>query len=96
MSKEFLQNKYNVGDIVYAKASPDRALVIRRYVDRVYYCKIRQYPEEKELVYFDRELVPNAKLALKNETERPVRNNLKAWLIIPTRNNLLPTQEDRV
>ena len=67
MSKQFVQNKYNVGDHVYAKTDPTLELVIRRYIDRVYYCKIGEDPKQKELVYYERELVENQTLAAKNK-----------------------------
>ncbi|MBO3697891.1 hypothetical protein [Roseivirga sp. E12] len=50
-------NKYKEGEIVYAKECPSIPLVIRRYVHRVYYCKIVDDKEEDELVYYERELI---------------------------------------
>lgn len=52
-----MENKYKEGDVVYAKLDPTLKLVIRRYVDRIYYCVIQQFPARKELVYFERELM---------------------------------------
>lgn len=51
-----MENKFKEGEVVYATAAPETALVIRRYVDRVYYCKLVSDPEHKDLVYFEREL----------------------------------------
>lgn len=51
-----LENKYKEGDEVFAKVNPSQKLIIRRYVDRIYYCKIKNNPELKELVYFEREI----------------------------------------
>ncbi len=51
-----MENKYQVGQEVYAKVAPEFKLVIRRYLNRIYYCKIKDHPERKELVYFEREL----------------------------------------
>lgn len=70
MSKQFVQNKYKAGDIVYAKANPTLKLVIRRYIDQVYYCKVQDDPERKELVYFERELVEDPLLEEKNRKNR--------------------------
>lgn len=70
MSKQFVQNKYNPGDVVFAKVDPTLKLVIRRYIDRIYYCKIQQDPERKELVYFERELVENPALEERNRKKR--------------------------
>ena len=51
-----MENKYQEGSEVYALAFPEIVLIIRRYVDRVYYCTIKEHPDAKELVYFEREL----------------------------------------
>jgi len=70
MSKQFVQNKYNAGDTVYAKDHPSLKLVIRRYVDQIYYCKVQEDPERREKVYFERELVENPMLASANKKAR--------------------------
>lgn len=67
MSKRFVQNKYNPGDMVYAKVNPTLKLVIRRYVDQIYFCKVQEDLERKELVYFERELVENPALEEENK-----------------------------
>lgn len=54
--KPSLDNKYKEGEIVYAKECPGIALIIRRYVSRIYYCKIVDDAENDELVYYEREL----------------------------------------
>jgi len=51
------EHRFNPGEVVYAKEAPGTALTVRRYVDRIYYCKVRDDDQEKERVYFDRELV---------------------------------------
>jgi hypothetical protein len=48
--------RYKAGDIVFATVAPDLKLIVRRYVDRIYYCKEQMHPDSKELVYFEREL----------------------------------------
>lgn len=53
-----MENKYKEGEIVYAKVNPEVKLVIRRYVDKIYYCKFPDEPARKELVYFEREILP--------------------------------------
>jgi len=53
-----MENKYGEGQTVYAKENPALKLLIRRYVERIYYCSIKDEPGRKELVYFERELVP--------------------------------------
>ena len=51
------EHKYNEGDIVWALEAPNVKLVVRRYVDRIYYCKAYEDLEKKEKVYFERELM---------------------------------------
>lgn len=51
-----MENKYKEGEIVYAKLKPEVKLIIRRYIDRVYFCKIHDDPNQKELAYFEREI----------------------------------------
>jgi hypothetical protein len=53
-----MENKYKEGQVVHAKVNPALKLVIRRYVDRIYYCKVDD-PTRKELVYFEREIDAN-------------------------------------
>ena len=56
-----MDNKYNEGQEVYSHSNPSVKLVVRRYVDRIYYCRIQSDPEKKDLVYFERELTETAK-----------------------------------
>lgn len=50
-------SRYRAGEEVFAKENPELALVVRRYIDRIYYCRVRDDADHKELVYFDRELL---------------------------------------
>jgi hypothetical protein len=52
-----MENKYKEGEVVCAKEKPSFKLIIRRYVDRIYYCKIKKDPLIKKVVYFERELM---------------------------------------
>jgi hypothetical protein len=56
-----MENKYKPGEEVYAKDNPSLKLIIRRCVDRVYYCKIKEDLFRKELVFFERELMTDVK-----------------------------------
>ncbi|WP_417612308.1 hypothetical protein [Owenweeksia hongkongensis] len=51
-----MENIYKEGQVVHAKVNPTQKLVIRRYVDRIYYCKVQNDLSHKELVYFEREI----------------------------------------
>ena len=52
-----MENKYKEGDVVYAKVNPLLKLIVRRYLNGIYFCKIQQDLTAKELVYFERELI---------------------------------------
>ncbi len=53
-----LENKYPIGSEVFAKVNPDLKLTIRTYLKRIYYCTVNNNPSQKDLVYFERELMP--------------------------------------
>jgi hypothetical protein len=50
------ESKYKTGALVTANASPAERLIVRRYVDRIYYCRQERDPEGQDIVYFEREL----------------------------------------
>lgn len=74
MSRPIKKNNYNAGDTVYAKSNPKLKLVVRRYIDQVYYCKVEKDPEQKERVYFERELVENPTLIAENRNSNRWEN----------------------
>jgi hypothetical protein len=43
------ENRYKEGDVVYAKVDPSLALIVRRYIREIYYCKIKSDPDRKNL-----------------------------------------------
>ena len=51
-----MENIFPEGSVVYAKEVPTLKLVVRRYVDHIYYCTIPEDPSHKDLVYYEREL----------------------------------------
>ena len=52
-----MESKFKAGDVVYSKVNPAQKLVVRRFVDSIYYCKVQNDPNHKELVFFERELM---------------------------------------
>jgi len=59
-----MENKFQVGERVYAKATPSLKLVIRRYALRIYYCQIQNVKESKDLVFYERELDSSSQINL--------------------------------
>lgn len=51
-----MADKYKAGDRVHAKANPNMPLVVRRFLDQIYYCRKAGDPDGKDLVFFEREL----------------------------------------
>ena len=49
--------KFKEGEIVYARIFPGKKLIVSRYVDKLYYCKVPENLKLKELVYFERDLM---------------------------------------
>jgi hypothetical protein len=54
------ENKFKNGEVVHERTNPSQKLIVSRYADRVYYCKVQDAPNRKELVYFERELIADA------------------------------------
>ncbi len=54
-----MKNKFKEGEIVQAKVNPTLNMVVWRCVDRIYYCKLQTNPTQRELIYFERELIPH-------------------------------------
>lgn len=53
-----LENPFPIGSEVFAKVNPDLKLVIRQYLKRIYYCTVKDNPGQRDLVYYERELIP--------------------------------------
>ncbi|RNL95195.1 hypothetical protein ED312_00930 [Sinomicrobium pectinilyticum] len=51
-----MNNLFKTGDVVCAKINPTQPLVVRVFARGVYYCDVKNHPEEKEQVYFEREI----------------------------------------
>lgn len=53
-----MERKFNEGDVVYERIRPSHKLIVRRYTTNIYYCLVPEFPERKDLVFFERELMP--------------------------------------
>lgn len=49
-------NIFKTGDIVCAKVNPIKPLKVRIFARKVYYCDVLDKPNQKEEVYFEREI----------------------------------------
>lgn len=57
LNKTSTVNKlYKAGQVVFSKKNPTKPLIIRAYLNKIYYCYVKDSPEDKEEVYFEREL----------------------------------------
>lgn len=73
-------NKYKEGQIVHSLANPEQKLVVRRYIDRIYFCRVVEEPEHRELAFFERELsVEIIYSLLPKEDEKDKRNEYLYW-----------------
>ena len=50
-------NVYAVGSVIKAKEAPGVALMINKYLQRIYYCSVIGDEAAKQKVYFERELI---------------------------------------
>ena len=51
-----MENRYKVGEVVFATAQPGITLTVIRYLDRIYYCKMKNVKHAADLLYFEIEL----------------------------------------
>jgi len=61
-----MENKYKKGDIVNERVRPSQKLIVSRLFNKIYYCKVHENPQRKELVFFERELQWNANTVAAN------------------------------
>jgi hypothetical protein len=52
--------KFKAGEIVMERIHPAQKLVVSYYLDKIYYCKAQEHRHCKDLVYFERELLPDS------------------------------------
>jgi uncharacterized protein YodC (DUF2158 family) len=50
--------KFKEGEVVYEKIRPQQRLFISKSQSGLYYCKVEEDRTRKELVYFERDLLP--------------------------------------
>ena len=63
-----MENKYKEGELVFALEHPEVMLTVRRYVDKIYYCRVKDSDNEKDRVYVERELgIPKASYNIKQK-----------------------------
>lgn len=62
-------NIYPVGASVYAKVNPALPLVIATYNKRIYYCAVVGKPNEKQLAYYEHELIKPDQPNLESNTQ---------------------------
>ncbi|MEO9871985.1 hypothetical protein [Ekhidna sp.] len=56
MARILKPNIYKEGDTVSPRSNLALRLIIRRYVDRIYYCRNPENPSGKEFAFFEREI----------------------------------------
>lgn len=52
-----MKHLFNPGDIVYAKRVPHVKLIVRRYEDEVYHCKVCNHPENRIQIHYEKDLI---------------------------------------
>jgi hypothetical protein len=74
------ENKFKNGELVFERTNPYQKLMVSRYADRVYYCKIVDAPTRKELVYFERDLIADASATAAVPKEDSVKSgSIQFW-----------------
>jgi len=58
-----MECKYKEDEVVYERIRPNQKLIVKGNVGKIYYCKVQEDPNRKELVYFERELMSDPNIA---------------------------------
>lgn len=53
-----MEAKYKEGAIVFEKIRPQQKLFVSRCQSGLYYCRVEEDKTRKELVYFERDILP--------------------------------------
>lgn len=61
--KQIMENKYKEGEVVFERIRPNQKLVVKRFTHNMYYCKVQENPNRKDLVYLERELTSISSVA---------------------------------
>lgn len=59
-----MTNYYTTNEIVFERIHPERKLIVKRYLNGIYYCLPLENRLRKELVYFESELKGAVKPAM--------------------------------
>jgi hypothetical protein len=54
--KNVLKNNFKKGEVVVERIRPNIKMVITTYANKLYYCRLADFPHRKVLVYFEHEL----------------------------------------
>lgn len=51
-----MENTFEADEKVVAKINPEEVLVVRRYLNRIYYCRVSGSADINDKVFYEREL----------------------------------------
>lgn len=54
---KIIPNEYQPGEVVFAIINPSVKLVVRRYLDQIYFCREAANPDGRDIAFFERELM---------------------------------------
>ena len=61
-----MENKFKAGDFVFERIHPNQKMVVKKNIGKIYYCRAQEFPERKELVYFERDLISDIDIKNRN------------------------------
>lgn len=57
-----MENRFKEGEVVEERIRPGQKLVVSHFSKHVYYCKVQENQNRKELVYFESDLISRPSL----------------------------------
>ncbi|HEY5823940.1 MAG TPA: hypothetical protein VIT44_06240 [Cyclobacteriaceae bacterium] len=79
-----IKTLFKQGDLVHERIHPTQKLIVRGYVDGLYYCEAQEAPQRKKLVFFERELVAETRERALVTHNEPAKKKDKLLKEIPS------------
>jgi hypothetical protein len=74
---------FRTGDAVHERIHPTQKLIVRSYLNGLYYCEALEAPQRKQLVFFERELAAETKERMLASSDEPGNNKGELLKEIP-------------
>lgn len=65
-----MEARFKIGEVVYERIRPGQKLIVNRFANNLYFCRSLEDVHRKDLVFFERELMPEKVASEKTMPEK--------------------------